>query len=117
MEIPKNYFHDRLILFLLSINSFFVMLGIVMVLLGLGNGTEGTFIIQYRANLGVINQLSGSSLTFITFIVFLLVMLVVNTMLSMRIYTAWRQLSVVILSLSTLLILLTLVVINLLLSR
>ncbi len=116
MKVPAKYFHDRVILLLLSINSFVVALNTVLILLRLDSDGSDSYIVQYRANLGLSGFTVGSSATFWSFILFAVLMLVGNALLSMRIYEMHRRYAVTILSLSTLLIVLTLIVTNALLT-
>ncbi len=115
MTVPKKYFHDRLILLLLSVNTFLAILGSVLIGLNLNNGHSNGYIVQYRANLGLSAFKSGNVTTFISFILFALFTLVFNTILSIRIYHVRRLYSVVVLTMATLLIILVLVVSNALL--
>ncbi len=116
IQVPEKYFHDRLILLLLSVNTFVVLLNTVLVLLRLDTGRADSFIVQYRANLGLSGFEVGSATTFWSFILFGVLVLVGNTLLSMRIYEMHRRYALVILALSTLLIVLTLIVTNALLT-
>lgn len=115
-KVPEKYFHDRLILLLLSINSFVVILNTVLILLRLDSSRTDSYIVQYRANLGLSGFEVGTSATFWTFILFGLLVLVGNTVLSMRIYEMHRRFALVILALSTLVIVLSLIVTNALLT-
>lgn len=116
MLASKKYFQDRLILLLLSVNVFLTLLASLSVLFRLnGIGAQG-FIVQYRGNLGVSGFKSGSVVDIISFIIFAFLILAVHTVLSMRTYNIRRQLSVVILSLGTLLLVLCLIVANALLA-
>lgn len=115
MKVPEKYFHDRLILLILSINTFVVLLNTVLILLRLDSGRTDSYIVQYRANLGLSGFEVGSSATFFTFIIFAVFVLVGNTVLSMRIYPSHRRYAVTILALATLIIILTLIVTNALL--
>lgn len=115
MKVPEKYFHDRLVLLILSINTFVVLLNTILILLRLDSSNTDSYIVQYRANLGLSGFSVGSSVTFWSFILFSVLMLVGNAILSMRIYEFHRRYSVVILALSTLVIVLALIVTNALL--
>ncbi len=113
MQVPKKYFHDRLILFLLSINAFFTLLTSILILLRLDSNSTDSYLVQYRSNLGIGGyQYQSNGATFFTIILFAVIIFVINTILSMRIYDEKRDFSVVILSLGTLLVVLTLIVSN-----
>lgn len=115
MNVPEKYFHDRLILLILSINSFVVLLNAVLILLRLDGSSTDSYIVQYRANLGLSGFEVGSSTTFFSFILFSVLMLIGTAVLSMRIYPSHRRYGVTILALGTLVIVLSLIVTNALL--
>jgi hypothetical protein len=115
LKVPEKYFHDRLILLILSVNTFVVLLNTVLILLRLDSARTDSYIVQYRANLGLSGFDVGSSTTFWSFILFSVLVLVGNVILSMRIYEMHRRFAVVILALSTLIIVLSLIVTNALL--
>jgi hypothetical protein len=115
MHVPKRYFHDRLVLLLLTINSFLAVSGALMLLFRLDNGRSEGYIVQFRSNLGLSAFKSGSSAVFISFIIFSLIVLTYHTVLSIRVYHLRRSFSTVVLSLGTLLLILSIVVSNALL--
>lgn len=115
LNVPEKYFHDRLILLILSINTFVVLLNSVLILLRLDGSQTDSYIVQYRANLGLSGFEVGSSATFFSFIAFSVLMLVGTAILSMRIYTSHRRYGVTILALGTLVIVLSMIVTNALL--
>ena len=115
MTIPKNYFHDRLILLLLSINVFLTFLASVWVLFKLDSGRSAGYIVQYRSSLGISALKTGDSTELIAFIVFALLVLVVHFVLSIRIYAIRRQVSVIVLALGILLLVTSFIVSNALL--
>jgi hypothetical protein len=115
MRIPKKYFHDRLVLFLLTVNTFFALLVSILVLLRLDSGRTGGYIVQYRPNLGLLPYKSGSALQLVSFIVFAASVLVIHTVLSMRAYHVRRQFAIAILGMGLLLLVLSLLVSNALL--
>lgn len=115
MKVPEKYFHDRLILLILSINTFVVLLNSIVILLRLDSSRTDSYIVQYRANLGLSGFGVGTSTTFYSFIIFTLLLLLGSSVLSMRIYAIHRKYAVTILTLSTLIIVLSLIVTNALL--
>lgn len=115
MHIPKNYFHDRIVLLLLSGSAFLALLTSILILLRLDTGRPDGYIVQYRANLGLSAFKSGGASVFISFIVFSAFVLAFHTMLSMRVYPIRRQFAVAILALGLLLLALSLIVTNALL--
>ena len=115
MTIPKKYFHDRLILLLLSVNTFLTVLGAVLILLNVGGSHSNGYIVQYRANLGLSAFKSGGIMTCISFIVFSFFTLICNTVLSIRAYHVRRHFAVAVLAMTLLLLVLSIVVSNALL--
>jgi small-conductance mechanosensitive channel len=112
MHIPKNYFHDRLVLVLLSINTFLAVLTTVLILLRLRGGNNEVLVQQYHANLGLSAFQTGGTSTFVGFIGFAALVLVLHTVLSLRTYHQRRDYSLAILWMGMLLLLLLLIVSN-----
>lgn len=115
MSSEQKYFHDRVVLLLLSISTFLVILASLLIVLRLDSGRNEGYIIQYRTNLGITAYKAGSVSELWAFVLFLVLVLVVNTVLSMRVYDVHRQYSITILSMGTLLIILAFIVSNALL--
>jgi hypothetical protein len=115
MEIPKKYFHDRLVLLILTINTFLTLLCSVLILLRLDSSQGDSYIVQYRANLGLSAFKAGGSSTFIAFILFALITYLLTIVLSVRVYSFHRHFAVTILSLALLLLVLATIVSNALL--
>lgn len=116
MHIPKNYFRDRAVVLLLSVNTFLALLGSVLVLFRLDGGGSDVYIVQYRANLGLSAFKRGGSEPLVSFVVFGLLILAIHTILSVRVYSVRRQFAVAILALGTLLLCLSIIVSNALLA-
>ena len=114
MTIPKNYLHDRVILLLVSVNTFLALLLTILTLARLDSG-HSSYIVQYRANLAINAFKSGSSIELLSFVIFGLLVLAIHVSLSIRVYLIHRQLSVVVLSLGSLLLILAIIVSNALL--
>jgi len=115
MNIPKKYFHDRLILLLLSVLIFMAFLTSVWVLFKLDSGRSAGYIVQYRGNLGISALKTGSAGDLIAFIPFAFLILVAHVVLSVRVYVIRREVSVVILLMGILLLVAALIVGNALL--
>jgi hypothetical protein len=115
MHIPKNYFHDRLVVLLISVNAFLALLGGVLVLFRLDAGGSDVYIIQYRANLGLSAFKRGGPTPLLSFAVFGLLVLAIHIILSMRVYPMRRQFAITILALASLLLSLSIIVSNALL--
>jgi hypothetical protein len=115
MRIPKNYFQDRAVLFLLTANTFFVVLSSLTIVFRLGGSHEG-LIGQYRSNLGLRGYFPGTRMAFVEFILFMLFILVFHAVMSMRVYHVKRHLARAILALGLLLIIAAAIVSNALLG-
>ncbi len=116
MTIPKKYLHDRLVLLLLSINTFLAALTILWVLLKLDAGRSAGYIVQYRAPLGISAFKTGDATELVAFIVFAFIALLLTVMLSIKVYLIRREVAVVILGMGVLLLLISFIVANALLS-
>lgn len=118
MANPKKYFHDHIVLVLLSIMVFLAVGSSLFMLIRLSSGHSSTYIVQCRdcSNPQAINKFTnGSVLGLISFIFFSLLVMVANTMLSLSAYKIHRQLAIAILSLGILLLILTIIISNALL--
>lgn len=115
MATPKSYFHDHLVLLLLSINAFLAVAGSILILVRLSTSHGTGYIVQYRSNLGISAFKTGSVVEIISFVIFLLLMLALQTTLSQRTYHINRQLALTILALGMLLLMLAIIISNALL--
>ncbi len=114
MTIPKKYFHDKLILLLLSATAFMTVLSSLLILLRLDGSREG-YIIEYRSNLGLNAFRSGGTIEILSFIVFVLLIAVTHVIISIRIFKQRRDMSVTVLGMGVFLQLLATIVSNALL--
>ncbi len=115
MSIPKKYLRDRIVLLLLSISVFLTLLGSVLILLRLGSGQGSSYIVEYRANLGISAYTAGRAIDIIGFILFLFLVLGMNIVLSIKVYSHHRSYALTVLGMGVLLSLLTIIVSNALL--
>jgi hypothetical protein len=117
MAASKKYFHDHIVLLLLSVNAFLAVAGSILILVRLGTGHGSTYISQYRFSPGPISDTfqKGTVLDLLSFIAFAGLVLAVHVMLSLRTYRIHRQLALAILSLGILLLTLTIIISNALL--
>ncbi|HEX4773938.1 MAG TPA: hypothetical protein VH234_00260 [Candidatus Saccharimonadales bacterium] len=116
MPTPKKYFHDHLVLLLLSINAFLAAAGSIFILLRLSTSHGTGYIVQYRSSLGISAFKPGSVVDILGLVVFALLVLAIHVMLSLRTYKVHRQLAIAILGLGILLLTLTVIVSNALLA-
>lgn len=119
MATPTKYFHDHLVLLLLSINAFLAISGSLFIIVSLSTGHSNSYIVQCRdcSNQAAINRFTtGSLLDLLSFIAFAALVLTVHTVLSLRAYKIHRQLAIAILALGILLETLTIIISNALLA-
>ncbi len=115
MALPKKYYHDHMVLLLLSINAFLALAGSIFILLKLATSHGNSYFLWFRPSLGVDSYKSGGVADSLSFIAFAALVLVTHVMLSLRAYRIHRQLAITILSLGILLLVLTIIVSNALL--
>jgi hypothetical protein len=112
----KKFIHDRVVLLLISINTFLAVFSSLTLLLRLGGKPDAGLIVEYRSNLGLSAFKPGDASTFIGFAVFLMLILAFHIVLSRRIYYVRRHFAHTVLALGTLLIILAAIVSNSLLG-
>ena len=112
MASEQKYFHDRLVLVLLTVSTFIAILTTLLILLKLDSNHSDVFIVQVRQNLGVGGFKAGHVTELLAFIPFAFAVLIINALLSFRIYQVRRQYAVTILVMALLLEVLTLIVSN-----
>ncbi len=112
MHFPKNYLHDRIVLLLLSLNTFLAFLGTVLIFLRLDGARNSGYIAEYRANLGISPFKPGHLVDLLAFIVFAFLIVGIHLALSMRMFAHHRHYALSILAMGTLLLVLTIIVSN-----
>ncbi len=113
MPATKKFFHDKLILSLLSVNIFLAIICVLLVLLRFGaGGASNDYIVQFRANLGISSFKTGSLGSILSFAVFAILTTAINAVLSFKTYPIRRQLSIAIMALGSVILILTLIVSN-----
>ena len=115
MHIPKNYLHDRVVLFLLTINAFIFVASSLATVFRLG-GSHEVLYSQFRSNLGLKGYIPGGKETFIQFMLFALFILLFHLFISMKVYHIRHNFARAILALGTLLLVMAAVVSNALLG-
>lgn len=112
---PKSFFHDRLVLLILSINTFLALALIITALLSLSDAGAG-FIKEFRSDLGLDGYKAGGTLDIAAFAVFSVILYVFQFFSSTKIYHIRRHLALIILLLTMIVYIFSLMVINALLS-
>jgi hypothetical protein len=118
MAISQKYFHDHLVMLLLSVNAFLAIGGSLFILVSLSTGHSNGYIVQCRdcSNPEAVNRFTnGTVVSLLSFIAFAALVLISHTALSLRAYKIHRQLAIAILALGILLLALTVIVSNALL--
>jgi hypothetical protein len=118
MATPKQYFHDHLVMFLLSINVFLAVGGGLFILLSLGSSHSNGYIVQCRdcSNNAAANKFTNGGVTsLLSFVAFAALILITHLSLSLRAFKIHRQLAIAILALGVLLLTLMIIVSNALL--
>ena len=117
MAISKKYFHDHLVLLLLSINGFLAVAGSLLILLRLGTSSGTGYIVQFRSSptAGISDFKQGNLADLLSFAVFAGLVLVTHAILSHSAYRIHRQLAIFVLALGILLLVMMIIVSNALL--
>jgi hypothetical protein len=116
MPLPKKFFHDKVVLFILTINIFLAFLCIALITWRLSSGQSGEYIVQRHANLGIDQFTQGNVVAILSFMAFSVFTLVADGYLSLKSYVIQRQLSIVILCFGTVLLVTSIIVSNALLA-
>ncbi len=115
MVSPKNYFHDRSVLLLLVLNTTLLVVGALVVLFRLDASKGSSYIIQYRANVGIDEFKTGSGIDMLSFVLFLILVFSLSLFISHRSYKERRSVALIMLMMTSLLSLLAIIVSNALL--
>ena len=118
----KKFFHDKLMLLLLSVLAFLALFITLSVVLRLGTGQGiSDYYIEYRQgpNHSVRGDFSptGTVWSILTFVWFSFIVLAISSIMSIKTYKIKRQVAIVILALGILLLLLAAIVSNVLLGH
>jgi hypothetical protein len=109
MSVTKKYFHDRFVLFLLTINSFLVLVVLATVVFRLGD-TSTLYVKQYQPNLGIDATTPGSVSDMLAFPIFAAIVFGIFSVFALKMYAIHKRYAWVLLLLATLLLLLTLTI-------
>lgn len=112
MHLPKKYIHDRIILLLLSVNTFLAIISTILMFYRLDAARSSGYIAEYRANLGISPFKPGTLSDLLAFIVFAWLIVGLHVFLSARVYSRHRHYAVSVLGMGTLLLVLAIIVSN-----
>jgi hypothetical protein len=115
MSNASKFFHDRLNLFLLTVNSFLVVVSVIIILLRIG-GAQDTYIHSYRSNLGLSAIAVGGVGEIIAFVLFAVGLFVIHIFMALEFHKIRRASAWVVMLLTMLLLILNLIVANALLD-
>lgn len=111
MATPTKYFHDRSVLLLLAINFALFLAGTLFVLFHLDSSKGSTYIIQCRyCDTATHEFKSGSVADMSSFVLFMVATALIAFILSKRVHSERRLLSLSILSLTALLLIFAVIV-------
>ena len=112
MTFSKKYFHDHLVLLLLSINVFVLIASTIFILVRISTTHGNGFIVQYRPTVGINIYTPGNMLGLLSFIGFSWLVTIANSILSLKFYPIHRQVAIAVLSLGILLLVLSGIISN-----
>lgn len=115
MAQTKDFFYDRLVLFLLTLNSFITILTVLSVLLRLGN-SSGVYVNSYRSNLGLGGIDTGGAKEVISFVLFAIIIFTFQIILAIKFYKIRKTSAWAVMLMTTLLLVLNIIVANSLLD-
>lgn len=115
MSNTRKFFHDRFVLFLLTLNGFLVFASVVSVLLRIG-GPDDIYTQAVRFKPGLDDFTVGGVSEIMSFPIFAVAIFIAQIVLSLRFYEVRKQIAWVTLVLGSLLLLLCLIVSNALLE-
>lgn len=116
MEISKRFLHDRVVLLLLALISVLLVVGVSLVLLRFDASKNPTTIAQYRQNLSGSGFVSGKPIDIYSMAIFMFVASFAGLALATKAYSVRRYVSIFILSSTLLLMILSIIVSNSLIS-
>lgn len=115
MPHVKNFFHDRFVLFILTINTFILVVTILTVLLRIG-GDANTYVQYYRSNLGLAASTVGGVSEIIAFLVFAVGLYTAHIFIGINFYKVRKSIAWTALLMTTFLLILNVLVVNVLLN-
>lgn len=116
MDLPKKFFHDRLVLLLVTVVAMLMVIGVSLVLLTFDAGKNPTTIVAYRPTIFASNLQSGKPIDIYSLAVFMIFISVASVVIGAKIYSVKRYLSVFMLAASIFLLILSIIVSHSLIS-
>lgn len=109
MSTTRKYFHDRFVLFVLTVNTFLAFVCLSTVVFRLGD-TSGLYVKRYQPNLGIDSITPGGVIDMLAFPVFSLIVLVSFGLFALKLYAIKKQFAWILLAMATLLLILSLTI-------
>ena len=109
MGLPKKYLNEKAIFFLLLANGLLMLLCILYIVLRVDT-SQAAALISYRATLGINGFVSGRPAQLYSFALFAVLVTAVHVILSIRLFSFRRVLSIAVLGLNIVLLVFTLMV-------
>lgn len=110
MSTTRKFFHDRLVLFLLTLNTFLSVMCLLTVVFRLGD-TAGLYISRYQPNLGITDASTTGGVTdVLAFPVFAFIVLISFSTFGLKLYAIRKHYAWMFMSLATLILVLSLVI-------
>ncbi len=116
MEVPKKYWHDRLVLLLLTLIAILLVVGVSLVLLRFDPLRNPTTTAAYRPNITGTQYLPGKPIDIYALAVYMAFTAALALFLSNRVYHVRRFVSIFLLASTVFLLLLAIIVSNSLIS-
>lgn len=91
MRVNNTYFHDRVVLFLLTVNTFVFFVYLIFVLLNFE--ADGNYFIQYRAGASIDEYKSGGTVDILAFPIFASIVYIAQFFVSKKIYLEQKHAS------------------------
>src|ERR1035437_5472461 len=98
MEIPKKFFHDRLVLLLTTVVAVLLVVGVSAIMLRFDVSKNPTTIVAYRPNISGASYLSGKPVDIYSLAIFMLLISFGGVILGARTYAARRSIAIFMLS-------------------
>ncbi|HSX06115.1 MAG TPA: hypothetical protein VLG92_00135 [Candidatus Saccharimonadia bacterium] len=113
MATNKHFLQDRTTLLLVSIMSFLALAAVALILLRIGSvPSGGNYIVSYRASLGIDRYTTGTLGDVLGFVAAAILLFGMSLVLAYRSYRVRRELSMVVLALTIVLLLFLIFVSN-----
>jgi len=98
MDVPKKFFHDRLVLLLVTLVAILLVIGVSVVLLRFDSSKNPTTIVAYRPNISGLVYQNGKPIDIYSLAVFMVLVSVTGVVLGARTYGVRRSVAIFLLA-------------------